>query len=105
MRLSFRRHSVIPGFGITLGFALLYLGLIVLLPLTAVAVKTSTLGWQSFLETVTNPRVLSAYRVSFGASLAAACINAVFGFVVAWVLVRYSFPGRKIVDALVDLPF
>lgn len=100
-----RGHSVLPGFGLSLGFTLLYLGLIVLLPLAAVAVKTSSLTWAQLLAQVTEPRVVAAYRVSFGASLAAASINAVFGFVVAWVLVRYRFPGRRLVDAMVDLPF
>lgn len=90
---SMRGHSVRPGFGLTLGFTLVYLGLVVLLPLAAVAVKTSSLTWAELSAQVTEPRVLAAYRVSFGASLAAATINAVFGFVVAWVLVRYRFPG------------
>lgn len=102
---SMRGHSVLPGFGLTLGFTLVYLGLIVLLPLAAVAVKTSSLTWAELSAQVTEPRVLAAYRVSFGATLAAATINAVFGFVVAWVLVRYRFPGRRLVDAMVDLPF
>lgn len=104
-RRSFRGHSVLPGFGLTLGFTLLYLGLIVLLPLAAVAVRTSTLTWAELTARVLDPRVLAAYRVSFGASFVAAMINAVFGFVVAWVLVRYRFPGRRLVDAMVDLPF
>ena len=100
-----RRHSVLPGFGLALGFALLYLSLIVLIPLSAAFVKTTALGWSEFWEIVTTPRVLASYRLTFGSSLIAAVINAVFGTLVAWVLVRYSFPGRRAVDALVDLPF
>ncbi|MFM2275450.1 MAG: Sulfate transport system permease protein CysT [Pseudomonadota bacterium] len=102
-----RRSSakVLPGFSLTLGYALLYLGLIVLIPLAALVLKTLTLTWPQFWEAVTSPRVMASYRLTFGASLIAACINAVFGLLVAWVLVRYQFPGKKIVDALVDLPF
>ena len=104
-RTPLRKHSVLPGFGLTLGFSLIYLGLIVLLPLAALAVTASSLTWAELSAQVMEPRVLAAYRVSFGASLAAAFINGVFGFVVAWVLVRYRFPGRRVVDAMVDLPF
>nr|WP_319801978.1 sulfate ABC transporter permease subunit CysT [Azospirillum canadense] len=100
-----KKPSVIPGFGLTMGFTLAYLGLIVLLPLAALAVKAAGLGWAGFWNAVLTPRVLAAFEISFGLSLLAAAINAVFGFVVAWVLVRYRFPGAKIVDALVDLPF
>jgi sulfate transport system permease protein len=100
-----RRHSVLPGFGLALGFALLYLSLIVLIPLSAVFIKSATLGWSEFWAAVTTPRVLASYRLTFGASFLAAVINAFFGTLVAWVLVRYSFPGRRVVDALVDLPF
>jgi sulfate transport system permease protein len=100
-----RRRSVLPGFGPTLGFTLLYLSLIVLIPLGALVWKTSTLGWEEFVSAVTSPRVLAAYRLSFGTALAAAGVNAAFGLVVAWVLVRYRFPGRALADALVDLPF
>jgi sulfate transport system permease protein len=100
-----RRRSVLPGFGPTLGFTLLYLSLIVLIPLGALAWKASTFGWEEFAAAVTSPRVLAAYRISFGTALAAACVNAVLGLVVAWVLVRYRFPGRQLADALVDLPF
>lgn len=96
---------VIPGFNITLGFTLLYLCLIVLIPLSAVFLKTFTLSWSEFWEVVTSDRVMASYRLSFGASLIAAVINVIFGTVVAWVLVRYRFPGKTIVDALVDLPF
>jgi sulfate transport system permease protein len=88
-----------------LGFALAYLSLIVLIPLSATFVKATTLSWQAFWATVTTPRVLASYQLTFGASLLAALVNAVFGLVVAWVLVRYRFPGKRIVDALVDLPF
>ncbi len=96
---------VIPGFGLTLGFTLFYLALIVLVPMSAIFLKTFTLSWQSFWATVTSERVMASYRLSFGASLIAAVINVVFGFIVAWVLVRYRFPGKRLIDALVDLPF
>ena len=100
-----RRQDVLPGFNLALGFTLLYLSLIVLIPLSAVFIKTSTLTWEAFWGTVTGPRLLASYRLSFGASLLAAAINAAFGLLVAWVLVRYEFPGKRLVDALVDLPF
>ncbi len=100
-----RAHTVLPGFGLALGFTLFYLGLIVLIPLSAAFIKTFTLSWDAFITAVSAPRVLASYQLSFGASLIAALINAVFGLLVAWVLVRYEFPGRRIVDALVDLPF
>ncbi len=96
---------VIPGFNITLGFTLVYLCLIVLIPLSAVFLKTFTMSWSGFWEAVTSDRVMASYRLSFGASLIAAAINVVFGGIVAWVLVRYRFPGKRLVDALVDLPF
>ena len=96
---------VMPGFKLSLGFTLFYLSLIVLIPLSAVFLKTFTLSWQGFWSAVTSERVLASYRLTFGASLIGASINAVFGFLVAWVLVRYQFPGKRIVDALVDLPF
>lgn len=96
---------VIPGFNITLGFTLVYLSLIVLIPLSAVFLKTFTMSWSGFWETVTSERVMASYRLSFGASLIAAAINVFFGGIVAWVLVRYRFPGKRLVDALVDLPF
>ncbi|GHC95443.1 sulfate ABC transporter permease subunit CysT [Pseudorhodoferax aquiterrae] len=96
---------VLPGFNITLGYTLLYLSLIVLIPLTALFAKTLTLSWPQFWEAVSSPRVLASYRLTFGASFLAACVNTVFGLLVAWVLVRYEFFGKKIVDALVDLPF
>jgi sulfate transport system permease protein len=99
------RSRVLPGFGLTLGLSWLYLGLIVLLPLSGLFLKTFTLTWAQFWETVASPRVLAAYKLSFGAAFVAALVNAVFGLLVAWVLVRYRFPGRGLVDALVDLPF
>jgi len=105
MRLFKQQNNVLPGFGPTLGFSIFYLCLIVLIPLSALVFKTAGLTWGEFISTVTAPRVLASYRVTFGAALIAAMINAVFGVLVAWVLVRYRFPGRKIVDALVDLPF
>jgi len=104
-RTLLRRHSVLPGFGPVFGLVLLYLGLIVLLPLSAAFLKTFTMTWGQFIDATTSPRVMASYRLSFGASLLAAMLNAVFGLLVAWVLVRYEFPGRKIIDALVDLPF
>ncbi len=100
-----RRHSVLPGFGIALGVTLTYLSVIVLIPLSAAFIKTATLSWEQFWNIVTAPRVVASYQLTFGASFLAAAINAVFGLVVAWVLVRYRFPGKRIVDALVDLPF
>jgi sulfate transport system permease protein len=99
------RPSVLPGFGLALGFTLLYLSLIVLVPLSAAFVKAATTTWGTFYATVTDPRVLASLELSFGASLAAALINGVFGLLVAWVLVRYEFLGKRLVDALVDLPF
>jgi sulfate transport system permease protein len=104
-RLLLKQRSVLPGFNLALGFTLLYLSLIVLLPLSAAFIKTSGMTLQAFLDAVTSPRVLASYRLTFGASLAAALVNAVFGLLVAWVLVRQRVPGKRIVDALVDLPF
>jgi sulfate transport system permease protein len=103
--MKIRRPSALPGFGLTMGFTLLYLSVIVLVPLSTLVLKTASLGWPAFWATVTAPRVLASYRLTFGASLAAAAVNSVFGLVVAWVLVRYRFPGKRVVDALVDLPF
>jgi sulfate transport system permease protein len=100
-----RGPRVLPGFHLTLGYTLLYLSLIVLIPLAAVFLRTAELGWADFWSIVTEPRLLASYKLSFGASLLAAAINAVFGLLLAWALVRYSFPGKKLVDALVDLPF
>lgn len=96
---------VLPGFNITLGFTVFYLCLIVLIPLSALVFRTFTLDWAHFWSAVTSPRVMASYRLTFGASLLAALVNLVFGLLVAWVLVRYKFPGKRIVDALVDLPF
>ena len=100
-----RRRNVLPGFGLSLGYTLLYLGLIVLIPLSAAFIKTSALTWEQFWTVVTAPRVMASYQLTFGASLFGAVVNAVFGLMVAWVLVRYTFPGKRILDALVDLPF
>jgi sulfate transport system permease protein len=100
-----RSASVLPGFGPALGFTVFYLSLIVLIPLSAAFFKTFALTWPEFWAAVTSPRVLASYRLSFGAALIGAVINAVFGLIVAWVLVRYEFTGKKIIDALVDLPF
>jgi len=105
MSALLRRHSVLPGFGIALGFTVLYLSLVVLVPLSAAFQKTFTLSWDAFVAAVTTPRVLASLQLSFGAALAAALLNAIFGLLVAWVLVRYPFHGRRLVDALVDLPF
>jgi len=100
-----KNRNVLPGFHLSLGFTLLYLSLLVLIPLSAAFLKSFTLTLDGFLAAAGSPRVLAAYKLSFGASLGAATINAVFGFIVAWVLVRYDFPGRRVIDALVDLPF
>ena len=100
-----RSLRVLPGFGLTLGYTLFYLSVVVLIPLLAVFFKTATLDWQTFWSVITAPRVVASYKLSFGASLLAAGINLVFGLLLAWSLVRYSFPGKRIVDALVDLPF
>jgi sulfate transport system permease protein len=100
-----RRSSVLPGFGLTLGYTILYLSLIVLLPLVALVTRPSSLGLAELWGAVASPRVVASYRVTFGASLVGASINAVFGLVVAWTLVRTDFPGKRVVDALVDLPF
>lgn len=105
MNASRSSRSILPGFGLSLGFTLAYLGLIVLLPLSAAFIRTAGMSWAEFVQAVASPRVLASYRLSFGASLAAGLVNACFGAIVAWVLVRYRFPGRRIVDALVDLPF
>jgi len=104
-RWSLKQRSVLPGFGLTLGYSLLYLSLIVLIPLVGLVLKSTSLTWERFWQVVTEPRVMASYRLSFGASFLAALINTVFGVMTAWVLVRYRFPGKKIVDALVDLPF
>ena len=105
MRLFRKEPSVLPGFGLALGFTLSYLGLIVLVPLAAAFIRTAGMSWQDFIDAVWSPRVIAAYRLSFGASFVAGLVNAVFGLIVAWVLVRYTFPGKRVIDALVDLPF
>ena len=100
-----RPRRVLPGFNLTLGYTLFYLCLIVLIPLSALVFKTFTLTWEQFWAAVASPRVVASYQLTFGASLIAALVNVVFGLLIAWVLVRYSFPGKKVIDALVDLPF
>ena len=105
MALILKKRSILPGFGITMGFTISYLCLIVLIPLSATFLKAASVTWPRFWQIVTDPRALASYRITFGASFIAALINLVFGLLVAWVLVRYSFPGRRLVDSLVDLPF
>jgi sulfate transport system permease protein len=103
--LTFRKPSALPGFGLTLGITVAYLSLVVLIPLAATFLKTATLDWAQFVRAVSSPRVLASYRLTLFSALGGALINAVFGFLVAWVLVRYTFPFKRIVDAVVDLPF
>ncbi|PMR73674.1 sulfate ABC transporter permease subunit CysT [Billgrantia endophytica] len=105
MSIAIPRRRVIPGFGLTMGFTLLYLGLVFLIPVGAFLLYTTTMSWEQFWNAVTHRQVVASYKLSFGASLIGATINLVFGALVAWVLVRYRFPGKRIVDALVDLPF
>lgn len=105
LNIMAKQKNVLPGFNLTLGYTLLYLSLIVLIPLSAAFIKTTELSFDEFWSVVTAPRVLASYKLTFGASLIAALINAAFGLLTAWVLVRYHFPGKKIIDALVDLPF
>lgn len=105
MAIILKKRSILPGFGMTLGFTVSYLCLIVLIPLSATFLKAATLTWPRFWHVISDPRALASYRITFGASLIAAAINLVFGLLVAWVLVRYTFPGRRLVDSLVDLPF
>jgi sulfate/thiosulfate transport system permease protein len=104
-RLLLKRHSVLPGFDLALGITVLYLSLVVLIPLSAAFLRTATMSWPAFWEAVASERVVAAYRLTFGASFAAAVVNAVFGLLIAWVLVRYEFPFKRFIDALVDLPF
>ncbi|MBF0594867.1 MAG: sulfate ABC transporter permease subunit CysT [Candidatus Omnitrophica bacterium] len=104
MQTDFVKKSILPGFTLSLGFTIFYLSLIVLIPLSMLFIKTSTLTFVQFWEVITAPRTLAAYGLSFGTAFAAACVNAVFGSIIAWVLVRYTFPGKRIVDALVDFP-
>jgi sulfate/thiosulfate transport system permease protein len=103
--MSFRKPSVLPGFGLTFGFTTFFLSAIVLLPLAALVLAAGSMHWSELVAVVSSPRALGSYRLSFGASALAATINVVFGFVLAWTLVRYEFPGRKLIDALIDLPF
>ncbi len=103
--MTFRNPSVLPGFGLTFGFTTFFLSAIVLLPLAALFLAAASMHWSEFVAVVSSPRALGSYRLSFGASALAATINVVFGFVLAWTLVRYEFPGRKLIDALIDLPF
>jgi len=105
MTLALKKRSVLPGFGLALGWTLFYLCLMVLIPLSTIFVKSASLSWAQFWSAVSSPRALASYRLSFGASLVAALINGVFGLLVAWILVRYRFPFRRLVDGLVDLPF
>ncbi len=105
MNIILKQPSVLPGFSLALGFTLFYFCLIVLIPLSGLFVKTSGLSWDQFWNVITDPRAVASYKLTFGASLVGALINGVFGSIIAWVLVRYHFPGRSVVDALVDLPF
>jgi len=103
--LNIKKHSILPGFGLTMGFTLMYVGLLVLLPLATIFIQTAGVGWTHLWGIVTEPRLVASYKLSFGAAFIAASVNAIFGLLVAWVLVRYSFPGKRIIDGLVDLPF
>lgn len=105
MAILIKKRSVLPGFGLAAGYTMMYLGLIVMLPLATIFLRTTALSWTEFLNTVSAPRVLASFRLSFGAALAGASVNALLGPVAAWALVRYRFPGRTFFDALVDLPF
>jgi len=105
MTIAFKKRCILPGFGLALGFTVLYLSLMVLIPLAAIFLKASTLSWGQFWHIVTSPRALASYRLTFGASLIGAVVNLFFGVLVAWVLVRYRFPGERLCDSLVDLPF
>ncbi len=103
--MSFRKPSILPGFGLTFGFTTFFLSVIVLLPLAALVLAAAPMHWSDFVRVILSPRALGSYRLSFGASFLAAAINLVFGFIIAWTLVRYEFPGRKLIDALIDMPF
>ncbi len=103
--MKLKHHSVLPGFGMSLGYTLLYLGLIVLLPLAALTVNSSKIGWSGFWNVMTDARVVASFKLTFTTALAAATVNAVFGLLIAWFLVRVQFPGKRIIDALIDLPF
>ncbi|TLY70209.1 MAG: sulfate ABC transporter permease subunit CysT [Gammaproteobacteria bacterium] len=103
--MSFRKASILPGFGLTFGFTTFFLSVIVLLPLAALTLAAASMHWSDFVHVVLSPRALGSYRLSFGASFLAAAINLVFGLIIAWTLVRYDFPGRNLIDALIDMPF
>ncbi|OLB09688.1 MAG: sulfate ABC transporter permease subunit CysT [Gammaproteobacteria bacterium 13_2_20CM_66_19] len=103
--MSFRKASILPGFGLTFGFTTFFLSVIVLLPLAALTLAAASMHWSDFVHVVLSPRALGSYRLSFGASFLAAAINLVFGLIIAWTLVRYEFPARKLIDALIDMPF
>ncbi len=103
--MAFKERSILPGFGLTMGFTVFYLCLLVLIPLSTLFIKSAAVGWDKYLAIISHPRALASYRLSFGASLIASVLNICFGFVVAWVLVRYRFPAKKFMDALVDVPF
>jgi len=103
--LRWKRPSVIPGFGVTFGFSMAYLSLIVLIPLAALLIRSASLGWHDYWKLAFDPRTLAALRISFGASFIAAIVNCIFGLILAWVLVRYRFPGRRLIDSMIDLPF
>ena len=102
---SHKKRSVLPGFGITLGYTIFYLSIIVLIPLAGLFIQSSVLSWQQMWDTITDPRVIASYRVTFLSAFYAAVVNAVFGMLLAWVLVRYQFPGKKLIDGIIDLPF
>ena len=104
-KVKIKKYSILPGFGLSLGFTMLYVSILVLLPIAMIFINTSILGWSEFWQIVTEPRVVASYKLSFATSFAAAAINVVFGGLIAWVLVRYRFPGKRIIDGLVDLPF
>lgn len=104
-KVKIKSFSILPGFGLSLGFTMLYVSILVLLPIAMIFINTSILGWSEFWQIVTEPRVVASYKLSFGTSFAAAAINVGFGVLIAWVLVRYRFPGKRIIDGLVDLPF
>ncbi|MGA9173751.1 MAG: sulfate ABC transporter permease subunit CysT, partial [Thermoactinomyces sp.] len=105
MAKKVKKKSIIPGFGLSMGYTLVYLSLIVLIPLSLIFYKTASLSWTEYWDVITDPRVIASYRLTFTASFAAALINAFFGTLIAWVLVRYDFIGKRVVDGLVDLPF
>lgn len=100
-----KKKTIIPGFTLTLGYTMLYLSVIVILPLSTILLSTLSMSWSEFYETITHPRAIASYKLSFGSAFCAGLINAVFGTIIAWVLIRYQFPGKKIIDGIVDLPF